>query len=81
MAQNTITGNVTNGANGQPFVGANVTVKGTSQSTYAGLHGNFTIEVAELPVKLLFSFSGYETVELYVSTAAQPANATLNPLG
>jgi hypothetical protein len=81
MAQNTITGNVTNGANGQPLVGANVTVKGTSQSTYAGLHGNFTIEVAELPVKLLFSFLGYESVELNVDTVAQPANVTLNPLG
>lgn len=65
FAQKTVTGTV-NDANGIPFLGVNVIVKGTSMGASTDFDGNYTIEVNENDV-LVFSYIGCVTQEIVVS--------------
>jgi outer membrane receptor protein involved in Fe transport len=64
-AQVTIKGNVKNGSN-ESIGSVNVTLKGTSKSTYTDPNGNFQLSVPSLPAVLIFSSVGYESQELSV---------------
>ena len=46
------------------LVGVNVLVKGKVQGTVSDRDGNFSLDVAESPVTLVFSIVGYETKEV-----------------
>lgn len=59
----TVTGKVT-GADGAALPGVNVIVKGTTTGTTTDSNGNYTIEVPEGTVTLVFSFIGYATQEI-----------------
>lgn len=61
-AQNYLTGIVKN-PNGEPLVGANVFVKGTTQSTLTGINGEFRI-VADTNAVLLITYKGYKDFEV-----------------
>lgn len=50
---------------GEPVIGANVVVKGTTNGTVTDLNGNFTLEVADTDI-LLVSFIGYMSREIPV---------------
>lgn len=63
-AQNKITGKIVD-ENGQPAVGANVVVKGTTQGTSTDTKGNYTLSVGKNAV-LVFSYLGYKTQEIAV---------------
>ncbi|UOG76408.1 TonB-dependent receptor [Hymenobacter tibetensis] len=71
----TISGKVT-GANGDPLPGVTVLVKGTTNGTSTGGDGSFTITAAEGSV-LTFSFVGYTTKEVPVTTASTNLAVTL----
>ena len=43
--QTTITGTITDGADGSPLIGANVLVKGTGTGSIADINGNFSVSV------------------------------------
>jgi len=58
----TITGKVTD-KNGQPLAGVNITVKGTSTSTVSDNSGNYKITTNRQAGVLVFSYTGYTTVE------------------
>lgn len=47
FAQNQVTGHVAD-ATGEPIIGANVTVKGTTVGTITDIDGNFTLEVGSI---------------------------------
>ena len=67
-----VNGNVQD-VQGEPIVGANVVVKGTTNGTITDLDGNFQL-TADADVVLVISFIGYQTQEL----PAQPVmNITL----
>ncbi|MFP2997054.1 SusC/RagA family TonB-linked outer membrane protein [Spongiivirga sp. MCCC 1A20706] len=68
FAQQTITGNVTDGSNGSPLPGATVVEKGTSNGTTTDFDGNFSLTVGELPATLVFSSLGFETKEIRVTS-------------
>jgi len=68
FAQNTISGRVSLD-NGEPVSFANVIEKGTANGTTTDMDGNYSIEVATLPVTLEFSSLGFTTVEQSVSAA------------
>ncbi|MCZ6594497.1 MAG: SusC/RagA family TonB-linked outer membrane protein [Bacteroidetes bacterium] len=68
FAQNTISGRVSLD-NGEPVSFANVIEKGTANGTTTDMDGNYSIEVATLPVTLEFSSLGFTTVEQSVSVA------------
>ena len=64
MAQDiAITGTVISGEDQQPIIGANVIVLGTTRGTTTDFNGQFSVE-APSDGRLLFSFIGYQSVEL-----------------
>ena len=72
FSQTTITGNVTDEANGLPLPGVNVVVKGTTTGASTDFDGNYTISVSQGDV-LVFSYLGYTTKEI-----TYEGGATLN---
>ncbi len=64
-AQGTVKGNVSD-EKGEALIGASVSVKGTTMGTITDFDGKFTIAVSSASDVLVFSFIGYETVELKV---------------
>lgn len=66
MAQKTIRGTVTDGANGQPLPAVSVVVQGTTVGTATGVDGTYLLDVPAGASALMFSFIGYtsQTVSL-----------------
>ncbi|WP_422080491.1 SusC/RagA family TonB-linked outer membrane protein [Ulvibacterium sp.] len=69
LAQNkTVSGTVTDAADGSPLPGVNVLVQGTTNGTQTDFDGNYTIEVAEGNV-LVFSYIGMRTQSITVGAS------------
>lgn len=68
VAQSRVTGTVVDGDNGSPLPGVNITIKGAEGGTFTGYDGDFAIDVQQLPATLIFSFIGFETKEVAVTT-------------
>lgn len=66
FAQKSVTGKVTNKANGQPIVGATIQVKGTTTVSLTNNEGVFTINAGPKAV-LVVSVVGFETIEQSVA--------------
>lgn len=66
FAQVTLTGKITD-PNGVTVPFVNVIEKGTANGSTSDIDGNFSITVGNLPVTLLFSSLGYETMEQEVT--------------
>ena len=64
-----VTGLVTD-ANGEPMIGVNVTVVGTTNGTITDIDGNYSLSVAS-NAKLQFSFIGYLSKTVEVGTQKQ----------
>lgn len=62
-AQNTVSGTVTDAANGEAIIGANIIEKGTTNGTITDFDGNFTLSVQSGAV-LEISYMGYKSVEM-----------------
>ena len=62
--QKTVSGNVVD-QTGQPLIGVNVTVKGTTQGMITDLDGNYSLSVSP-NATLVFSYIGYNTQEIRV---------------
>lgn len=62
-----VTGKVTDQADGSGIPGVNIIVQGTSNGTVTDYQGNYTVE-AEDNATLIFSFVGYENQEVNVGT-------------
>jgi len=61
----TITGTVIGDDDGQPLIGVNVLIKGTSTGTVTDFDGNYSIEASEGDV-LVFSYTGYKDSEVTI---------------
>lgn len=75
FAQNQIKGHVADAA-GEPIIGANVTVKGTTTGTITDIDGNFVLEVGSTNGTLVVSFIGYKSVEAKMN-GTSPINVVL----
>ena len=75
MAQRTIRGTIT-GESGEPLIGANVLLKGTSVGVVTDLDGMFNLQATAQGGILVVSYTGYETKEVEL-TAASEYNVTL----
>jgi len=64
----TVTGVVTDAADGMPLPGVTVAVKGTTNGTITTPDGNFTLRV-ESGQTLVFSFIGYKSQEVIATTS------------
>lgn len=72
-----ITGTVLD-ENGEPIIGANVLVKGTTDGATTNLDGHFSISTGNTSVTLLVSFVGYVRQEVK-ATAGKAVKVTLVP--
>lgn len=63
-AQQTVTGSVTEASSGEQLTGATVILKGTTTGTVTNAEGNYSLSVSSLQDTLVFSFVGYENLEV-----------------
>ncbi|PWJ41939.1 SusC/RagA family TonB-linked outer membrane protein [Sediminitomix flava] len=59
---NTIKGVVTDKDNGDPLIGANIIVEGTSMGVITDYNGEYLLYDVALDAKLIFSYIGYESI-------------------
>lgn len=74
-AQNILVRGVVSEASGEPIIGVNVVVKGTTEGTISNIDGQYSISANQGEI-LVFSFIGYESKEVLVETNA--INVVLN---
>ena len=79
MAQNiSVSGTVKSSADGLPLIGVNVIVKNTSTGAVSDFDGNFTISNIQPNATLVFTYVGFETLELPAATVMNVALAEDN---
>jgi len=62
----------------EPLIGCNVLVKDSDIGVVTDENGNFTIEVPQLPVTLVFSYVGYVSFEVEVKDGSEIAEVALS---
>ena len=67
LQQITVTGTVTDESTGELMPGVNVIIKGTALGALTGLDGKYSLAVTDPNSVLVFSFIGYNTLEVPVS--------------
>lgn len=75
IAQKTISGTVTDAANGDALIGANVLVKGSGTGTITDIDGTYALKANEGDV-LVFSYTGYVDQEVTIG-ASSTVNVSL----
>lgn len=65
--QHTITGTVTDAQTGEPLVGVNILVQGTTVGTTTGLDGTYSIDVEGPGAVLMVSYIGYSSITVTVA--------------
>ncbi|WP_188653771.1 SusC/RagA family TonB-linked outer membrane protein [Yeosuana aromativorans] len=74
----TISGVVTDKGSNMPLIGVNVTIEGTSKGAVTDFDGNYSIQTEGVQGKnLVFSFLGYKTVSVVLSSGDQVINMAL----
>lgn len=68
-AQTSVSGVVTDNS-GEPLIGVNILIEGTTTGTVSDLDGNFTLDVPGPESVLKFSYTGYATTSELVGTRA-----------
>ena len=65
FSQSLVSGVVVDGTTNEPLIGANVSIKGTTDGTFTGLDGSFSFSTnASTSDVVLISYIGYEDVEI-----------------
>jgi len=77
--ETTVSGTVTQEGTGEPLVGVNVILKGTSKGVSTDLDGNYTITQLPADAVLSFTFLGFESKEVVVN-AQISINVALTPV-
>ncbi|HNG89201.1 MAG TPA: carboxypeptidase-like regulatory domain-containing protein, partial [Saprospiraceae bacterium] len=78
QAQFRATGIVTDADSGDPLIGATVAVKGGKTGTVTDVNGAFTLSVNERSAVLVFSYTGYNSVERTVDAGNSVTNVALS---
>lgn len=68
--QRTITGTVTDAADGKTIPSVTIIVKGTTHGTTTDVNGNYSLKVDENQKILVFSYIGMKTVEMPIRTSS-----------
>ncbi|MDP5170022.1 MAG: TonB-dependent receptor, partial [Bacteroidia bacterium] len=66
-AQRTVSGTVSDAANGEPIEGVAVIVKGTTTGMFTDASGGYSLQVPESGKVLVFSYVGYVTIETEIT--------------
>ncbi|HDS07204.1 MAG TPA: SusC/RagA family TonB-linked outer membrane protein, partial [Bacteroides sp.] len=68
LAQQPVTGSVTDAATGEGIPGVNVVAKGTTSGTITDLEGNYQLTVSDPETVLVFSYVGFHPQEIPVGS-------------
>jgi len=68
ISQKMVSGKVTDAANGEALIGANVLVKGSSSGTITDIDGTYSLKASAGDV-LVFSYAGYNDQEVTVGSS------------
>lgn len=68
LSEKTIAGRVTDAEKGEALPGVNVLLKGSTNGTVTDVNGRYTLIIPEGPASLVFSFIGYVSQELVISS-------------
>jgi TonB-linked SusC/RagA family outer membrane protein len=68
LAQRTVTGQIVDDS-GEPLIGANVVIKGSTVGTVTDFDGNYSLDVPDDGGILVISYTGYATQELEIGTS------------
>lgn len=74
----TVSGTVTDADTGEPIIGANVVVKGTTQGTVTDINGEYSV-AANAGDVLEISFVGYQDATVTVTASSDTYNISLAP--
>ncbi|MEE9439855.1 MAG: TonB-dependent receptor [Saprospiraceae bacterium] len=78
IGQHVIKGKIIDAGNGDPLIGANIIVKGTTEGNITDYDGYFELKTnADYPITLLASYLGYNEKEYTVSTAGENVSIAL----
>src|SRR5690606_37745828 len=55
----------------EPLIGGSVVIKDTDMGVITDMDGNFSIEVSNLPVTMIFSYVGYNSLEIVVNDGSE----------
>src|SRR5690606_11973663 len=78
IAQQTVTGTVTDAESKESLPGVNILVKGTTSGTTSDIDGRFSLSFSDPQAVLVFSFVGYDTKEVAVGNSSQ-IDVSLDP--
>ena len=70
LAQFSVSGQITDDVNGEPLIGVNVVIKGTSTGVTTGIDGNYSITIPGQSGTLIFSSVGYLAQEVPVDASS-----------
>ncbi len=77
FSQSTIRGTITD-TYGESLIGANVIVKGTTDGTVSDFDGSYEfVTTSSFPLTLVFSYTGYTTIEREISNASSSVDIAL----
>ena len=68
MAQRQITGTITDASSGEPLIGANILVRGSSSGTVTDFDGSFELNIPGDDTVLDISYTGYKPMEVEVGS-------------
>lgn len=78
ISQNTVSG-IISSESGEPLIGANVLVKGTTDGSTSEFDGSYELTTTEsFPLTLVFSFTGYNTTEMQINSSLTNVNVQLD---
>ncbi len=63
---------------GEPLIGVSIILKGTTRGTVTDIDGTYSLSINEPSATLIFSYTGFKTLEQEVSAGAPVADVTLS---
>ncbi|MCZ6692926.1 MAG: carboxypeptidase-like regulatory domain-containing protein, partial [Bacteroidetes bacterium] len=78
LAQFSVSGQITDDVNGEPLIGVNVVIKGTSTGVTTGIDGNYSITIPGESGTLVYTSIGYLAQEVPVDAASETISIALS---
>lgn len=69
LAQNTVTGTITDAGDGEPLIGANVLIKESGSGTATDFDGRYSVTLEDGTYNLVVSYTGYSNKEVTVTVS------------
>lgn len=71
FAQRTVTGTITDAASGEPLIGANILVVGSTTGTVTDFDGNYELQVPESATTIKITYTGYADQEVDITSGTE----------